>query len=77
MHARGGEFPERPVGLVRVVDDARDDHRRRAVFQEIYLPDVARVPLVHPLQEVRDGPRDAVALRLPGYNDCVEVRSFL
>ena len=76
VHAGRGEALERCVRLVRVVDGSRDDHRRRAVLQQVdALCELPRFAVAR--EQVVDRPGDAVALRLARDDDGVVAEQLL
>ena len=76
VHSGRGEALERRVRLVRVVDRARDDHRRRAVLEQVDA--LGELPcLAVAREQVVDRPGDAVALRLARDDDRVEPEQLL
>ena len=77
MHAGRGEPLERRVRLVRVVDDAGDDHRGGAVLEQVDTVGEPFHSLVVAFEEVVDRPGDAVALRLAGDDHRVELEQPL
>ena len=65
------------VRLVRVVDQARHHHRRCAVLEQVGA--LRGPPLLHVvvLEQVIDGPGQAVALGLTGYDHYIELEQLL
>src|SRR5215212_1092328 len=71
VHARSRVALECAIRLIRVVDDAWYNDRRRAVLQQVGALGKS-LPGSLLLQEVIDGPGHAVALRLPGHDHDIE-----
>ena len=77
MHARLGKAAEGGICLVGVVQYPRHDDGRCAVFQEVDLSSQPGISVSDALQEIGDGPGDAVALGLPGDDYSVELQELL
>ena len=76
MHSGGRVALEGGIGLVGVVDYFGDDDRRGAVLEQVGALSEPDADLLF-FQEIVDGPRQAVALRLPCDDHGIEAQERL